>query len=123
VLGDVAVAGDHDLESCSFRFRIKLRQIVHHVNRNSRDLDHCCLGQLSRPGNLVDIAANRGDGRDIRELLKNLGRPNVPGMNDMVRVAQSLQSLGAKQPVRVRDDADMKCSSQLPVSSTLVSTI
>ena len=71
LLRNVAVAGDHNLESGGFRLQIELREIVQHVDGNAADLDDFGLRQVCAPTRLVDIAADGGHGRDGCELLEN----------------------------------------------------
>jgi hypothetical protein len=123
LLRNVAVPRDHNSESCSCRFQIELRQIVQHINGNAAELNNLSLGQLARPRFNIDIAANRGDRRKRRELVKNLRRANVACVNDVLRPAQRLQRFRTKQPVRVGDDADEEGGSQFSVLSSQFSVL
>jgi len=113
------VAGDHYFESDGCRLQIKLLQIVQHIDQNATDLDSFGLRQSTRPRGLVDIAANRGNGRDARKFVKNLGRTNVPCVNDVFRPTQSLQRFQPKQSVGIGNDADQNGSSQFLRSQPL----
>jgi hypothetical protein len=104
------VARDHDLESRGLRLQVELREIVEHVDGDDADTNDFGLGQLTRPWRLVDIPANGGYGRDDCEFLKDLGSSDVTGMEDVVRSLQRGKSFGAKQSVRVGDDADYDVS-------------
>ena len=68
---NMTMAGDHHLESRSFRLEIKLRQIVQHVDRDATKFNHCSLRQFSRPGIFVDIASHSRNGRDAGECFQN----------------------------------------------------
>jgi hypothetical protein len=48
-----------------------------------------------------------GSHRGNREkFFDDLGRPDIPGMNDVFRPAQSFNGLRAQQAMRIGDDAD-----------------
>jgi hypothetical protein len=113
----MAVAGNYHAESGRLRFQIDLRQIVQHVDRNSADLDRFSLRQLTGPCPGVDISADSGDGREVRQFSKNLRCPNVSRVNNVFRAAQCLDHFRTKQAVGVGDDADQDGSSQFPALS------
>jgi len=108
----MAVSGDDDIEPGYFRLQIELSQIMQHIDGDSANLDDFCLRQLAGPGLFVDIAADRGHGRDRRKLIKNLGSAHIAGVDDVLRAAQRCESLGPKQTVGVGDDADDNLSTQ-----------
>lgn len=64
LLGDMAVARDHYVESRSFGLQIQLRQIVQHEDGNAGRFEDFSFRQLKRPSGLVHIAADSGYGRD-----------------------------------------------------------
>ena len=74
---------DHDSEACRFRLQIQLSQVVQHKNGNTGELENFRLCQFARPRCCVDVAADGGHGRDGCELLKNLRRAHIPGVNDV----------------------------------------
>lgn len=106
---------DHRVEPSGFGLQIELRQIVQHINGNACDLDGFSFRQSARPRTLVDIAANRGHGRNMLELFKNLRRANITRMNDVAHSAQRIQCFRTKQSVGIGDDADDDGSSQFSV--------
>src|ERR1039457_4897073 len=86
----------HDAKSGGFGFQIKLSQIVQHVNRKASSFDHFGLRQCTRPGPSVDIAADRGYRRNFRERFEDLRIADVASVENAIRSAQSLESLGAQ---------------------------
>ena len=100
------MAGDHDFEACGLGLQVELRQIVQDVNGKAADLDNFSFRQFARPGVVVDVAADHGDGGDGCEGVENFGRADVSGVNDVLRALQSREGFGAKQAVSVGDDAD-----------------
>ena len=67
---------------------------------------------MAGPGVFVDVAANRGERRERGKLVKDFGRADVTGVNDVGGTAQSGEGIGTKQAVSVGDDADVGRSSQ-----------
>ena len=106
------MAVDHHSESGSLRFYIELGEIMQHINRHAADLNDLGLGQFSGPFPSVDIASNRRHGRQSRELIKNLERAHVPGMNDAVASTQPCHRFRTKQSVRVGNNANDDSSFQ-----------
>jgi hypothetical protein len=78
------MAGNYDSKPCRFRPQIQLSKIVQYKNGNTGEFDHFRLRQLPRPRCCVDVPADGDHGRDSREFLKNFGRTNVSGVNDVV---------------------------------------
>jgi hypothetical protein len=111
------MAGNYDAESGSLRFQIELRQIVQHVDRNSTNLDRLGLGQLTGPCPRVNISADGGEGREVRQFSQNLRCANVSRVNNVCGAAQGLDPFRTKQTVGVGDDADQDGSSQFPILS------
>jgi hypothetical protein len=93
-----------------------LREIVEHIDGNSGDLENFGCGEIARPHVLVDVAADRGDGGDGGKFVENFGIADIAGMNDVLRALEGSQRFGAKQAVRVGDDADDDGSSQFSAS-------
>ena len=106
VLGNVTVAAYDNRESGGFGLEIQLRQIVQHVDGNTAQFERLGFRQLARPRTFVYIATHGSDGGNGREIVENLRRPNISGMNDVVGPAQSCNGLVTQQAVGVRDDAD-----------------
>ena len=106
LLGSVAVAGDHDFESRGFGFQVKLRKIVQNINGDASEFDDFRFGEFAGPRCFVDVAADCGHRRNRSELLENLRLADVSGVNDVIGSPQRGDSFGAKQTVRVGDDAD-----------------
>ena len=100
-LGLMAVTVDDHAESGGFRLQVELREIMKHVNRNASGFDNFGHGQPLRPGLGVDIAADRGNGRDFRQRLQNFRSTNVAGVENALRSAQSLNRFGPQQSVSV----------------------
>jgi hypothetical protein len=97
---------------------VELREIVQHVDGNDAKLDNFGIWQLASPGAFINVAANGGYRCNRGKRFENLGCANVARMNDVLRPAQNFERFGAKQAVRVGDDADEDCSSQFSVLSS-----
>lgn len=106
LLGDVAVAANHDVESRSFRFQIELGQVVQHVDGRAAEFDDFGLRKLARPPTFIDVASDRGERRQRRQLLNDLGIANIACVDDVFRPTQNSDSFRTKQAVCIRDDAD-----------------
>jgi len=106
LLGDMAVTADNDREPAGLWIEVQPGQIVEHVDENAAGVGDFSFRQLACPRGLVDIAAHHGQRGDLCKFLKNLGRTNVPGVNDSLASPQRLERLGTQQTVRVGDDAD-----------------
>lgn len=119
----MTVAVDHHVESSGFGLQIKLREIVEHIDGNSGDLENFGCGEIARPHVLVDVAADRGDGGDGGKFVENFGIADIAGMNDVFRALQGSERFGAKQAVRVGDDADDDGSSRFSVLSSRFSVL
>jgi hypothetical protein len=91
----MAVAVYHHAESGGFGLQVELAEIVQHVDRNAAGFDNFGFGQSARPGRGVNVAANRGYGRDLRERFQNFGSADIAGVEDAVGSAQSLRRLRA----------------------------
>lgn len=112
----MAVSIDHRTESGCLRLEIKLIEVVQHINGNATDLNDLRLRQLLRPRSFVDVSANRGHGRNQRELLKDLRITHISRMDNPLRPAQGLDGFRANQPVCIGNNADVQ--KQYPVAST-----
>ena len=55
---------------------------------------------------LHGLAADRGDGRDLRQARDDVRASDVAGVDDVLDTGERLQRLGAQQAVGVGDDAD-----------------
>jgi hypothetical protein len=97
LLGNMAVAGNHDLESGGFRLEIELCEIVEHIDRDTSKFDDFILRQLTRPWTFIDVAADRSKRCDGRELLEDLRVANISCVDDVLRSEQRLEGLRAKQ--------------------------
>jgi hypothetical protein len=64
LLWGVAVAGDYDPETGGRGLEIELGEIVKDVDGNTGEFDDFCLREFAGPRGLVDIAADRGHGRE-----------------------------------------------------------
>jgi hypothetical protein len=64
LLRTVAVAGDHDFESRSLGFQVKLRKIVQNIDGDAAEFDDFRFRKFARPRRLVDIAPDGGYGRN-----------------------------------------------------------
>jgi hypothetical protein len=102
----MTVAADHNGESGPPGLEVQLCQIVQHVDGNAGQFKRLGLRQMARPRTLVDVATYGGDRSNRGKLFENLGRADIPGINDVFRPAQSFDCLVAQQTVRVGDDAD-----------------
>jgi hypothetical protein len=99
LFGNVRVAADHNRESGGFGLEVQRCQIVQHIDGDASDFEDFIFGQPLCPPLLVDVAANGGHGRNCGELRDDSGCPEIPGMNDVIRPAQSLDCLGTQQSV------------------------
>ncbi len=102
----MTVAADHNCKSRSLGLEIQLCQIVKDVDRDAIRFENVSFRETARPASLVDIAAHGGDGSNRRKLLNDLGRTHIPGMNNVIRPAQSFDCLRTQQTVSIRYDAD-----------------
>jgi hypothetical protein len=94
---------------------------VQNIDGNAGDLDDFRFGELASPHVLVDVSADRGDGGDGGKLVENFGSADIAGMNDVLRALQGSERFGAKQAVRIGNDADDYGSSQFSVLRLLTS--
>jgi hypothetical protein len=69
--------------------------------------------QPACPRAVVDVPANRCDGRNLRQFVENFRSTDIAGVNDVLRNAQRLERLRTKQPVGIGDDADENDISKL----------
>ena len=104
--GRMRMPAHHHLKSRSFRFEIQLVQIVKNVDRDAACFEHIRDGNLAGPGVAINIATNRGNRRNLSQLLQNGWVTDVTRMNDVVRTAKSSQGFRAKQAVSIGNDAD-----------------
>jgi hypothetical protein len=88
LLRNVAVARDHNLESCGFRLQFEVRQIVQHVDGNAGDLDDFIFRKFTSPRPFVDIAGDGSEGCKVCQLLEDFWRANVAGVDDVLRASQ-----------------------------------
>ena len=115
--------GDYDFESRDLRLQIEFRKIVQHEDGNAAEFNDFRLRQSARPGIPVDIAADCTHRRNGCEVLENLGRADISRVNDVLRALQGSARFGAKQSVRIGDDADEDGSSQFSVLSSQFSVL
>src|SRR5579863_5730222 len=106
VLRDVAVSVDYSFESRCLRLQVQLGEIVQNVNRNGSDFHDFGHRQSTRPPSAVDVAADGGDRRNGRKLIKDFRRADITCMNDLLGIPQSFDCFRPKQSVRVGDDSD-----------------
>jgi len=83
LLGNMAVAADYNRESSGLRLEVQLCQIVQYIDGNATQFKHLGSRQLARPRTLVDVAAHRSHGSNRGKFLEDLGRADIPGMNDV----------------------------------------
>jgi hypothetical protein len=112
LFGNVTVAADHNRESSRFGLEVQLLQIMQHIDGNTAQLNHLSFRQLATPGRFIDVSTHGGDGTNRGKLLEDIGRADIPGMNDVLGPAQRFDCLRAQQAMRVGDDADENGSSQ-----------
>jgi hypothetical protein len=112
LLGNVAVARDHHMETGRFGFEVERREIVQHVDGEAIHFEHFRLRKLARPSAGVDVATHRGDGRNSCERLQNFRRTDIARVNDALRTAQRRKRFRPKQSVSIGNDADEDGSSR-----------
>ena len=100
------------MKPCGLWLEIEGAEIMQYVDRDSAEFDDFGIPQSARPRAFVDVAADGGQGRKFRETVEDLGFSNVAGMDDVCRSAQRGDGFGAKQTVRIGDDADEDAGSQ-----------
>jgi hypothetical protein len=100
------VAVDDDVEPGGLWFQIERGEIVEYIDRGATEFDNFGLCQPSRPRCLVNVAADRGNGRNLGQLLQDFRITDVAGVDDLLRPAESCERFRTKQSVRVGDDAD-----------------
>jgi len=98
---DMTMAADHNRESRRFRLEVQLNQIVQNVNGNAAHLEHLGFRERAGPRPFVDIAEHRCDGGNCRKLFEDLGRADIPGVDDVFRSAQRFDGLKTQQTVGV----------------------
>jgi len=102
----VAVPADHGAKSGRRGIKVDLIHVVYDVENRSFEFDHFGFGQRRGPGSGIDIAANRGDGRDGAKRVEDVGRADVAGMDDVSGAAQGIERLGAQETMCIGDQAD-----------------
>jgi hypothetical protein len=102
-LRPMAMAVNHHAKSSCLGFQIDSSEVVQHINRHARDFDYFRRRQSRHPGASIDIPANRGYRRDVRELFENSRIAHIAGVEDAVGSAQGLDGLGTQQAVSVGD--------------------
>jgi hypothetical protein len=108
----MTVPADYHRESGGLWFEVQRCQIMKHIDRNASQFEHLSLRQFERPCPFVDVATHGGGGGNRGKLLEDIGRADIPGMNDVLAPAQRFDCLRTQQAVRVGDDADENGSSQ-----------
>lgn len=88
------------------RLQIKPAQIMQHIDRYATKIDHFSLGQFVRSRFSVDISANGGHRRELRERCEYPRIPDVPDMQYVIGITERLDGLWPKQTMRIRYDAD-----------------
>ena len=101
----VRVAGHDDVEAGSAWVHINLIHVVEDVNADIFELQCEVKRDLRRPGAFVVVTPDRVDRRYGPQFLENLRPADVARMNDVLNARQCADRFGAKQSVRVGDEA------------------
>src|SRR6266850_2439969 len=80
--------------------------VVQHVDQHCADFRDRRQWQCPCPLLRVYIPAHGHDRSQFPQLLQNLGIPDVTGMNNQLRPAQSLHGLAAEQSVRIGNQSE-----------------
>ena len=92
----MAVAVDHRAKPCGFRFQIESAEIMQHVDRHTAGFNDFGFRQSTRPRFGIDVAADRGYRRDLRERFENFGSADVAGVEDALGSAESFDCFTAQ---------------------------
>ena len=103
------MTGNDGREIRSFRREIELVEIVQDVQAEIANLHDFSYGKLLGPGGRINVAAHGVNRGDSAQAWQDFFGSDVSGMNDDVGTCQRLQSFGAEQAMRIRDDSDQSC--------------
>src|ERR1700719_4248428 len=105
------VAADDDVESRGAWVEIEPVEVVQNVDGYFACFDDGGFREGQRPGgrffSLVDVAADRGEGRERVQRVENLGFANVARMNEQIGTLQSAQGFRAQQTMGVGDEPNL----------------
>jgi len=102
----VGVTGKHCCESRGCGFETELSEVMNDVEDVGPHLDHIIGRQLDGPWTFVVVTSDGANGGDGSERVQHRGSPDVSAMDDEIRPAKPLDSLGPDQTVGVRDHTD-----------------
>ena len=100
------MTSDDCRDSGGLRMEIQLIHIMQHVDVVTAEFHELCGREVPARAAFVDISADRSDRRHMTLGIQDIGRANISCMEDMVRTLQSLNCLGAEQPMCVGDHSD-----------------
>ena len=106
LLGLMRVAADDRVEAGGLRFKVKILQLVEHIQMETGDFDNCGWRKFLRPGLRVHVAADGKHRRDKFELRENFRRAHISRVNDELDAVQCALRFRAQKAVSIGDDAD-----------------
>ena len=97
----VAMTGDHGVYSRGGRIEVKVGEGMNQVQQVAAELDGFGGGQGRTGPGAVDVAPDGSNGGQIAKLVKDLRLTDIPGMENVVGAAQSVEGLGTEQAVGI----------------------
>jgi len=105
-LGFVTVAAEDACEACRCGVEVQLMHVVEQIEFFASEGDQLGLRQLRARPLRVDVAANRGEWRDVGQGFEDGRVAYVAEMQNMIRTGQQRQQFRPQQPMRVRHHSD-----------------
>jgi hypothetical protein len=99
------VTGYDNVEASSSRVDVDFLHVMEYVNADSLQLQSEVKRNLRRPRALVVVSPDRVDRRYGAQLVQNLGAADVARMDDVLNARECTDRFGAKQSVRIGDEA------------------
>jgi hypothetical protein len=99
------VTGHDNVEASSSRIDVDFLHVVKDVNADSLQLQSEVERDLRGPRALVVVSPDRVDRRYGAQLFENLGVADVARMDDVLNARECPDRFGAKQSVRIGDEA------------------
>lgn len=109
---------DHNLYPRSQRIEIQRMYIMQHINAAPAKLNQLNRRQPRASATAVNVPANRRHRSNTAQLFKNRRIPHVPGMQNMFNPAESRNSFGPQQPMRIGNDPNPHPAINLPQPGT-----
>jgi len=102
----MAVAVYDHAESGGFWLQVELAEIMQDIDGQATGFDDFGCRQSARPRGGIDVAVDRGYGRDLRQRFEDSRSADVAGVEDLVGSAQGFDGRGPQQAVGVGDYAE-----------------